>query len=88
MTLGASSDVNQPRKADTTRPTSSQDLKNSVKPFFGGNQQFMLVRNAVLKQSDQQHRQLIWMSVVFGYHLSEDALKHCQIGGPENNIGW
>ena len=48
----------------------------------------MLVRGAVLKQPHQQHCQLIWMGIVFGYDLSKDALKHRQIGRSEDDIRW
>lgn len=35
----------------------------------------MLICDAILKQSNEQHGKLIGMGVMFGYDLSEDALK-------------
>ncbi len=60
----------------------------STKPSFGGDQKLTLIRDTVLKQANQQHRQFVGMGIMFWYDLGKNALQHGQIGGPKYNVGW
>lgn len=58
----------------------------STKPSFSGDQKLTLIRDTILKQPNQQHRQFVGMGIMFRYDLGKYALQHGQIGRPKYNV--